>query len=165
MNKQPGTSGLIFNEPNLWDKSRRGRCAISLPKADVDRVELDQNLTQEAPELPQLSELDVVRHYTRLSQWNFGVDSGMYPLGSCTMKYNPKTNEVQAARQGFAAAHPLAGDEFSQGALKLMYNLEQYLGSITGFDAVTLQPAAGAHGELAGMLMIHAFHAKKGKQS
>jgi len=164
MNRQPGTSGLIFNEPNLWDKSRRGRCAISLPKADVDRVELDQNLTQEAPELPQLSELDVVRHYTRLSQWNFGVDSGMYPLGSCTMKYNPKTNEVQAARQGFAAAHPLAGDEFSQGALKLMYNLEQYLGSITGFDAVTLQPAAGAHGEFTGMLMIHAFHAKKGKQ-
>ena len=164
MNKQPGTSGLIFNEPNLWDKSRRGRCAISLPKADVYRVELDQNLTQKAPELPQLSELDVVRHYTRLSQWNFGVDSGMYPLGSCTMKYNPKTNEVQAARQGFAATHPLAGDEFSQGALKLMYNLEQYLGSITGFDAVTLQPAAGAHGELAGMLMIHAFHAKKGKQ-
>ncbi len=164
MKRQPGTSGLIFNEPNLWDKSRRGRCAISLPKADVDRVELDQNLTEEAPELPQLSELDVVRHYTRLSQWNFGVDSGMYPLGSCTMKYNPKTNEVQAARQGFAAAHPLAGDEFSQGALKLMYNLEQYLGSITGFDAVTLQPAAGAHGELACMLMIHAFHAKKGKQ-
>ena len=164
MNRQPGTSGLIFNEPNLWDKSRRGRCAISLPKADVDRVELDQNLTQEAPELPQLSELDVVRHYTRLSQWNFGVDSGMYPLGSCTMKYNPKTNEVQAARQGFAAAHPLAGDEFSQGGLKLMYNLEQYLGSITGFDAVTLQPAAGAHGEFTGMLMIHAFHAKKGKQ-
>ena len=164
MKRQPGTSGLIFNEPNLWDKSRRGRCAISLPKADVDRVELDQNLTEEAPELPQLSELDVVRHYTRLSQWNFGVDSGMYPLGSCTMKYNPKTNEVQAARQGFAAAHPLAGDEFSQGALKLMFNLEQYLGSITGFDAVTLQPAAGAHGELAGMLMIHAFHAKKGKQ-
>ncbi|MDA3919023.1 MAG: aminomethyl-transferring glycine dehydrogenase subunit GcvPB [Deltaproteobacteria bacterium] len=164
MNRHPGTSGLIFNEPNLWEKSRRGRCAISLPKADVDRVELDQNLTEEAPELPQLSELDVVRHYTRLSQWNFGVDSGMYPLGSCTMKYNPKTNEVQAARQGFAAAHPLAGDEYSQGALKLMYNLEQYLGSITGFDAVTLQPAAGAHGELAGMLMIHAFHAKKGKQ-
>jgi len=164
MNKQPGTSGLIFNEPNLWDKSRKGRCAISLPKADVARVELDQNLTGDAPELPQLSELDVVRHYTRLSQWNFGVDSGMYPLGSCTMKYNPKTNEVQAARQGFAAAHPLAGDGYSQGALKLMYNLEQYLGSITGYDAVTLQPAAGAHGELAGMLMIHAYHAKKGKQ-
>ncbi len=164
MNQQPGTSGLIFNEPLLWDKSRKGRCAISLPRQDVDRAELDASLTGDAPELPQLSELDVARHYTRLSQWNFGVDSGMYPLGSCTMKYNPKTNEVQAARQGFAGAHPFAGDEFSQGALKLMFNLEQYLAAITGFDAVTLQPAAGAHGELAGMLMIYAYHAKSGKQ-
>lgn len=164
MIKQPGTSGLIFNEPLLWDKSRKGRCAMSLPKADVERAVLDKSLTGDAPELPQLSELDVVRHYTRLSQWNFGVDSGMYPLGSCTMKYNPKTNEVQAARQGFAGAHPLSGDEFSQGALKLMYTLEQYLAKITGFDAVTLQPAAGAHGELTGMLVIHAYHAKKGKQ-
>ncbi len=164
MNKQPGTKGLIFNEPQLWEKSREGRCAVSLPKADVERAELAASLTGNAPDLPQLSELDVVRHYTRLSQWNFGVDSGMYPLGSCTMKYNPKTNEVQAARQGFAGAHPLVGEEFSQGALKLMHDLEQALGEITGFPAVTLQPAAGAHGELAGMLMIHAFHAKKGKQ-
>jgi len=164
MNKQPGTSGLIFNEPLLWDKSREGRCAVSLPKPDVERADLEKDLIGDAPELPQLSELDVVRHYTRLSQWNFGVDSGMYPLGSCTMKYNPKTNEVQAARQGFASAHPFAGEEFSQGALKLMYNLEQYLAKLTGFDAVTLQPAAGAHGELAGMLMIHAYHAKMGKQ-
>ncbi|MDA3788494.1 MAG: aminomethyl-transferring glycine dehydrogenase subunit GcvPB [Desulfobacula sp.] len=164
MNQQPGTSGLIFNEPLLWDKSCDGRCAMSLPKSDVERAPLDENLTGDAPQLPQLSELDVVRHYTRLSQWNFGVDSGMYPLGSCTMKYNPKTNEVQAALQGFASAHPLSGDESSQGALKLMYNLEQYLAQITGFNAVTLQPAAGAHGELAGMLMIHAYFAKKGKQ-
>jgi len=164
MEKLPGTKGLIFNEPQLWEKSREGRCAVSLPKADVERSELDPNLTGNAPDLPQLSEQDVVRHYTRLSQWNFGVDSGMYPLGSCTMKYNPKTNEVQAARQGFAGAHPLAGEEFSQGALKLMYDLEQALGEITGFPAVTLQPAAGAHGELTGMLMIHAYHAKKGKQ-
>ncbi len=164
MNQQPGTSGLIFNEPLLWEKSREGRCAMSLPKNDVKRSDLDPSLTGDAPDLPQLSELDIARHYTRLSQWNFGVDSGMYPLGSCTMKYNPKTNEVQAARQGFAGAHPLAGDEFSQGALKLMYNLEQYLANLTGFKAVTLQPAAGAHGELAGMLMIHAYHAKKGKQ-
>ncbi|WDP93107.1 MAG: aminomethyl-transferring glycine dehydrogenase subunit GcvPB [Desulfobacter sp.] len=154
----------MFNEPQLWEKSREGRCAISLPRADVQRAELDPALTGDAPELPQLSELDVVRHFTRLSQWNFGVDSGMYPLGSCTMKYNPKTNEVQAARQGFASAHPLAGEEFSQGALKLMYDLEQSLGEITGFPAVTLQPAAGAHGELAGILMIHAYHAKQGKQ-
>jgi len=164
MNQQPGTSGLIFNEPLLWNKSRKGRCAMSLPKSDVKRAVLDKELTGEIPDLPQLSELDVVRHYTRLSQWNFGVDSGMYPLGSCTMKYNPKTNEVQAARQGFAGAHPFAGDEFSQGALKLMHNLEQFLAKITGFDAVTLQPAAGAHGELSGMLMIHAYHEKKGKQ-
>ncbi len=162
--KQPGTSGLIFNEPELWDKSREGRCAISLPRAEVERVPLDPALTGDAPELPQLSELDVVRHFTRLSQWNFGVDSGMYPLGSCTMKYNPKINEVQAARQGFAAAHPLVGDEFSQGALKLMYELEQTLAEITGFPAVTLQPAAGAHGELTGILIIHAYHAKMGKQ-
>jgi glycine cleavage system P protein (glycine dehydrogenase) subunit 2 len=164
MTKRPGTHGLIFNEPQLWEKSRNGRCAVSLPKPDVEQTQLPQHLVGEAPDLPQLSELDVVRHYTRLSQWNFGVDSGMYPLGSCTMKYNPKTNEVQAARQGFAGAHPLAGDEFSQGALKLMYDLEQLLAEITGFPAVTVQPAAGAHGELTGMLMIHAFHAKKGKQ-
>jgi len=161
---KPGTTGLIFNEPELWEKSREGRCGISMPRSDVPRADLDPALIDEAPELPQLSELDVVRHFTRLSQWNFCIDSGMYPLGSCTMKYNPKTNEVQAARKGFVVAHPLAGDEFSQGALKLMYELEQLLGEITGFPAVTLQPAAGAHGELAGMLMIHAWHAKQGKQ-
>nr|NJM01527.1 aminomethyl-transferring glycine dehydrogenase subunit GcvPB [Desulfobacula sp.] len=164
MIQQPGTSGLIFNEPLLWEKSRKGRCAMSLPRPDVEPCPLDADLTGEAPNLPELSELDVVRHYTRLSQWNFGVDSGMYPLGSCTMKYNPKTNEVQAGRQGFAGAHPLSGDEFSQGALALMYQLEQSLAKITGFQAVTLQPAAGAHGELCGMLMIHAFHAKNGRQ-
>jgi glycine dehydrogenase subunit 2 len=164
MTQRPGTHGLIFNEPQLWEKSREGRCAVSLPKPDVEHSKLDDHLVGEAPNLPQLSELDVVRHYTRLSQWNFGVDSGMYPLGSCTMKYNPKINEIQAARQGFAGAHPLAGGEFSQGALKLMYDLEHLLGEITGFPAVTVQPAAGAHGELAGMLIIHAYHAKRGKQ-
>ena len=104
MIQQPGTSGLIFNEPLLWEKSRKGRCAMSLPRPDVEKSPLDADLTGDAPNLPELSELDVVRHYTRLSQWNFGVDSGMYPLGSCTMKYNPKTNEVQAGRQGFAGA-------------------------------------------------------------
>ncbi|WDP88138.1 MAG: aminomethyl-transferring glycine dehydrogenase subunit GcvPB [Desulfobacter sp.] len=154
----------MFNEPQLWEKSRDGRCAISLPKQDVETSPLGEELTGDAPDLPQLSELDVVRHFTRLSQWNFGVDSGMYPLGSCTMKYNPKTNEVQAARQGFAGAHPLAGEEFSQGALKLMHELEQCLGEIAGLPGVTLQPAAGAHGELCGMLVIHAYHAKNGKQ-
>lgn len=164
MKTLPGTSGLKFNEPLIWEKSKKGRCAISLPKSDVKRALLDKNLTGAPPPLPELYELDVIRHFVRLSQWNFGIDSGMYPLGSCTMKYNPKTNEVQAARTGFAAAHPLAGEQFSQGALKLMYDLEKYLAEITGFQAVTLQPAAGAHGELAGMLMIHAYHEKKGKQ-
>ena len=164
MISRPGTSGLIFKEAMIWDKSRDGRCGISIPTQDVDRAEMSADLVGDAPNLPQLSELDVVRHYTRLSQWNFGVDSGMYPLGSCTMKYNPKTNEVQAARQGFAGAHPLAGESFSQGALKLMYHLEELLAEITGMKAVSLQPAAGAHGELAGMLVIHAYHAKQGRQ-
>lgn len=162
--QQTAASGLIFKEPFLWENSRDGRCAMSIPTQDVEHSPLDPELVGESPELPQLSELDVVRHYTRLSQWNFGVDSGMYPLGSCTMKYNPKTNEVQASRSGFAGAHPLLDEDLSQGALELIYNLEQYLAEITGMDAVTLQPAAGAHGELAGMLAIHAYHAKKGHQ-
>jgi len=159
-----GTSGLIFKEALLWEKSRKGRCAFSIPTRDVPAAELDPELVGDAPDLPQLGEFDVVRHYTRLSQWNFGLDSGMYPLGSCTMKYNPKTNEVQAARPGFAGAHPMIDDELSQGALELLYNLEQYLAEITGMAATTLQPAAGAHGELTGMLVIHAYHEKQGHQ-
>ncbi|MCK5348163.1 MAG: aminomethyl-transferring glycine dehydrogenase subunit GcvPB, partial [Desulfobacula sp.] len=162
MNQQPGTSGLIFNEPLLWDKSRAGRCAVSLPKSDVDRVKPDKNLMGDTPELPQLSELDVVRHYTRLSQWNFGVDSGMYPLGSCTMKYNPKTNERQVSLPGFAGAHPLLPAELSQGVLKILFELERYLAEITGLPAVTLQPSAGSQGELAGMLIFNAYHQSKG---
>ncbi|MDY0221926.1 MAG: aminomethyl-transferring glycine dehydrogenase subunit GcvPB [Desulfobacterium sp.] len=164
MSGKIGTGGLIFNEPLMWEKSREGRCGISIPTQDVPEATMDAALTNEGPDLPQVSELDVVRHYTRLSQWNFGVDSGMYPLGSCTMKYNPKTNEVQAARPGFTGAHPMVSQELSQGAMELMYNLEQELAEITGMDAVTLQPAAGAHGELTGMLVIHGFHAKNGKQ-
>ena len=103
-----------------------------------------------------------MRHYTRLSTWNFGVDTGMYPLGSCTMKYNPKTNERQASLPGFAGAHPLLPTNLQQGALKLISELEQYLAEITGMDAVTLQPAAGAQGELTGMLLMHAYHQSKG---
>ena len=164
MTDTTGTGGLIFKEDLLWEKSREGRCAFSIPNSDVPRAQLDAELLGEAPELPQLSEFDVVRHYTRLSQWNFGLDSGMYPLGSCTMKYNPKTNEVQAARPGFAGAHPMIDDELSQGALEMLYNLENYLAELTGMAATTLQPAAGAHGELTGMLVIHAFHEKQGHQ-
>ncbi|MGB5985789.1 MAG: aminomethyl-transferring glycine dehydrogenase subunit GcvPB, partial [Desulfobacterales bacterium] len=162
--KEPvGTTGLIFNEPLLWEKGAKGRSGFSLPKRDVDPQPLDEALKGEGPDFPDLSELDVVRHFTRLSQWNFGVDSGMYPLGSCTMKYNPKINERQAALPGFAGAHPLLPESLSQGALKLMYDLERYLAEITGLPAVTLQPAAGSHGELAGMMVIAACLKSKGQ--
>ena len=164
MKESVGATGLIMNEPLLWEKGRKGRSGFSLPLRDVESVPLDQELRGEGPDLPDLSEVDVVRHYTRLSQWNFGVDTGMYPLGSCTMKYSPKTNERQAGLPGFAEAHPLLPASLSQGTLKMMFELEQYLAEITGMDATTLQPAAGAHGELTGMLLIHAFHKSKGSQ-
>ena len=161
MKKFPGDSGLVFNEPLLWERGKRGRSGMSLPRRDVDSSPLDEGLTGEGPDFPGLSEIDVVRHYTRLSQWNFGVDSGMYPLGSCTMKYNPKINEKMAGLPGFAGAHPLLPSELSQGALRLMSELKRFLAEITGMDAVSLQPAAGSHGELAGMLIFHAYHKSK----
>jgi len=162
MKESLGTTGLILDESLLWEKGKKGRCGFSLPRRDVESSPLDQKLTGEGPDFPDLSEVDIVRHYTRLSQWNFGVDTGMYPLGSCTMKYSPKTNEKQASLSGFTGAHPLLPASLCQGALKMIFELEQYLGEITGMDAATLQPAAGAHGELTGMLLIHAFHKKKG---
>ena len=161
MKKSLLTTGLVLNEPLLWEKGKSGRCGFSLPRRDVANYHLNQELLDEGPDFPDLSELDVVRHYTRLSSWNFSVDTGMYPLGSCTMKYNPKTNEKQAARPGFAGAHPLLPSDLSQGALKLMYELEKFLVEITGLDAATLQPAAGAHGELTGMLIFHSYHKSK----
>ena len=162
--KEIGTTGLVFNEKFLWEKSSPGRTGMSIPESDVERSPLDPSLLGDGPELPDLSEIDVVRHFTRLSQWNYGVDSGTYPLGSCTMKYNPKTNERQAALPGFTGAHPLLPAELSQGALQLMFELQQYLAEITGLPAVTLQPAAGAHGEMTGMLLVHAYHKQQGKQ-
>ncbi|MGD8944452.1 MAG: aminomethyl-transferring glycine dehydrogenase subunit GcvPB, partial [Desulfobacterales bacterium] len=107
MKETLGTTGLIFNEPLLWEKGKKGRSGFSLPRRDVAEHPVDKKLEGPGPDFPDLSEVDVVRHYIRLSQWNFSVDSGMYPLGSCTMKYNPKTNEVQSARSGLAQAHPL----------------------------------------------------------
>ena len=106
----------------------------------------------------------MVRHYTRLSQWNFGVDTGLYPLGSCTMKYNPKINEKHAAAPEITTAHPMLSAEQSQGTLKLMYELQNYLAIITGMDSVSVQPAAGAHGELAGMLIFAAYHKSRGSK-
>jgi glycine dehydrogenase subunit 2 len=162
--KEPiGTTGLILNEPLLWEKGSPGRMGMSIPESDVPAARTDSDLVGDGPDFPDLGELDVVRHYTRLSTWNFGVDTGMYPLGSCTMKYNPKTNERQAALPGFASAHPLLPTALSQGALKLYYELQAYLAEITGLPAVTLQPAAGSHGELTGMMIFHAYHQSLGK--
>ena len=123
MKKSLGTTGLVLNEPLLWEKGCKGRMGISIPVSDVETSTLDPALAGEGPDFPDLSEVDVVRHYTRLSTWNFGVDTGMYPLGSCTMKYNPKTNERQARLPGLAAAHPLLPPELAQGALEMMYKL------------------------------------------
>jgi glycine dehydrogenase subunit 2 len=159
-----GTNGLIFNEPLLWEKGAKGRQGFSLPPRDIEHCPIEDELRGEGPDFPDLSEPDVVRHFTRLSQWNFGVDNGMYPLGSCTMKYNPKTNERQAALPGFAEAHPLLPQALSRGALKMMFDLQRYLSEITGLPAVSLQPAAGSHGELAGMMVISAYLKSKGQK-
>ena len=121
-------------------------------------------LRQQPPRLPEMSEFDVVRHYTRLSRLNFSLDTHFYPLGSCTMKYNPRTNERQAATPALAAAHPMLADELGQGALRLLFELQGMLARITGLDAVSVQPAAGAHGELTGMLIFHAYHRHRGSQ-
>ncbi len=162
MNEFVGTQGLILNEPLLWERGRQGRTGYSLPTRDVDPAPLDAAVAGEGPDFPDLSEVEIVRHYTRLSQWNYGVDSGMYPLGSCTMKYNPKTNERQAALPGFAGSHPLVPSELCQGALQLIYELEHHLAHVSGLDAVSVQPAAGAQGELAGMLIFAAYHRDQG---
>ncbi|KAF2955420.1 aminomethyl-transferring glycine dehydrogenase subunit GcvPB [Marinitoga sp. 38H-ov] len=142
----------------LYEKSKKGRTAFSLPKLDVPemKIELENELLRkEEPNLPQVSELEVVRHYNELERKNHSVDSGFYPLGSCTMKYNPMLNEETASM--FNNIHPYLDEEHVQGALELMYNLQKYLAEITGMDAVTLQPAAGAHGELAGMLIVRKY--------
>ena len=162
-----GTRGLVFNEPLIFDRSVPGRVAYSLPPSDVpeekpERLIPRKFLRKEIAGFPEVSELDVVRHFTRLSQWNFGIDLGMYPLGSCTMKYNPRVNEDAARLPGFARAHPYQPEELSQGALQLMYELAEYLAQIAAMDAASLQPAAGAHGELTGMLLIRAYHVSKG---
>jgi glycine dehydrogenase subunit 2 len=151
----------------IFEVSTPGRVGFSLPEMDVP--ELDVNgllpagyLREEEPQLPEVSELDIMRHYTALSRRNHGVDSGFYPLGSCTMKYNPKINENVARYNGFAHIHPLQDESSVQGALELLYDLQQHLKEITGMDEVTLQPAAGAHGEWTGLMMIRAYHEANG---
>ncbi|TYS40183.1 aminomethyl-transferring glycine dehydrogenase subunit GcvPB [Bacillus infantis] len=155
------------DQPLIFEISKPGRTGYSLPDLDVPEVDLAEllpegYLREEEPELPEVSELDIMRHYTALSKRNHGVDSGFYPLGSCTMKYNPKINENVARFNGFAHIHPLQEESSVQGALELMYDLQEHLIEITGMDEVTLQPAAGAHGEWTGLMMIRAFHEANG---
>lgn len=151
----------------IFEVSREGRTGYNLPTPTVPEVDLESLLPatmirKEVAELPEVSELDVVRHYTALSTRNHGVDSGFYPLGSCTMKYNPKVNEDMARLPGIAHIHPLQPVETIQGALELMVDLQEQLAEITGMDEVTLQPAAGAHGEWTGLMLIKAFHERNG---
>ena len=162
---------IVNPEKTLFELSSPGRQAWSLPELDVPDLGHNPDSTAELgyvprPDngLPELSEIDVARHYTRLSIMNHHVDKGFYPLGSCTMKYNPKVNEAASRLPGFTGLHPLEPDTLTQGALRLMYELAQMLAQITGFDAVTLQPAAGAHGELTGIMMIRKYFEKRGEQ-
>ena len=157
-----------MSEPLIFELSSPGRCASTFPACDVpvkplaDLLPAD-SLRDSPPNLPEVSEVDVVRHYTRLSTLNYHPDRAMYPLGSCTIKHNPKINEDLAALPGFARLHPFQADDTCQGAIRLLYELSEYLAEIAGMDAVTLQPAAGAHGELTGLMMMRAYHEHRGK--
>jgi glycine dehydrogenase subunit 2 len=161
--------GTTYEEPLLFERSRDGRRGYQLPELDVPPADPVTTLGAERvrddrTDLPELSEVDVVRHFTRLSTWNAAVDLGLYPLGSCTMKYNPKINERLARLPGFAQAHPLQPEALSQGFLELAWTLERHLAEVSGMDRVSLQPAAGAQGELAGIMMIRAYHDKRGEK-
>uniref|UniRef100_UPI00406BFE7F aminomethyl-transferring glycine dehydrogenase subunit GcvPB n=1 Tax=Paenisporosarcina sp. FSL H8-0542 TaxID=2921401 RepID=UPI00406BFE7F len=165
--KKWGLSVHKDNQPLIFEITKEGRVGYSLPDLDIPEVDLstllpEGLLREEAAELPEVSELDIMRHYTALSKRNHGVDSGFYPLGSCTMKYNPKINESIARFPGFANIHPLQDEETVQGAMELMYDLQEHLIEITGMDDLTLQPAAGAHGEWTALMMIRAFHEANG---
>lgn len=153
---------IVRDEPLLFEISSPGKQAYQLPELDVPPVNPEQvlgkqNLREDIEGFPEVSEVEVIRHFTRLSSWNYGIDLGAYPLGSCTMKYNPRVNELVASLEGFRWPHPYAPEELVQGCLEVMAQLEQFLAEITGMDAFTLQPAAGAHGELTGLLIIRAY--------
>jgi glycine dehydrogenase subunit 2 len=161
------TRGIQFREPPIFERGAPGRSGASLPALDVPPVEPSAafgSLARKTPAgLPEVSEPEAFRHFVRLSQWNYCIDSQFYPLGSCTMKFNPKINEWAARLPGFARLHPLAPDKFAQGALEITYRLERLLAEIAGMDFVSLQPAAGAQGELTGLMMIRAYHGSKGR--
>ena len=154
------------NEGLLFERSSPGKRAYKLPPLDVPAVDagelLGRSVRRERAELPELSEIELIRHFTRLSTWNDAIDLGMYPLGSCTMKYNPRVNEFVARIEGLAEAHPYRPDGFAQGILEVIELLQRCLLEITGMDAITLQPAAGAHGEFTGILLTRAWHESQG---
>ncbi len=152
-----------MTEPLIYEISRPGRRAVSLPACDVPESPLPLDALRDELPMPEVSEVDVIRHYTRLSQLNHAIDTGFYPLGSCTMKYNPKVNEVAARLPGFAMLHPLQPEESVQGAMALIHGLQELLAEIAGFAAVTLQPAAGAHGELTGVLIMRKYLYDRGE--
>ena len=157
------TQHLSQNEGLIFDRSQTGRVGYRLPKLDVETTNLDDILplelrrTDDLEGVPEVSEVDVIRHFTRISTWNYSIDLGIYPLGSCTMKYNSRLNEKTVRIAGFTGLHPLAPEQESQGALELVYKLQEDLAEITGLPGVTLQPAAGAQGEMTGVMLIRAF--------
>jgi glycine dehydrogenase subunit 2 len=165
--KLQAAQGAQFVEPPIFEQGAPGRSAVSLPALDVPGVDpalhYGSRARQEQAHLPEVSEPEVVRHFVRMSQSNFSIDSNFYPLGSCTMKHNPKVNEWAARLQGFARLHPMTPDSVAQGALELMYRLRLILATIVGLDEVNLQPAAGAQGELTGLMMMRAYHAAQGR--
>src|SRR5438477_4417540 len=156
------------NTKTIYERSREGRRAFTPPPTDVPDTPLEDLLPKdairaEAPNLPEISEPEIVRHYNRLSKRNFDLDTGFYPLGSCTMKHNPKLNERVAALPGHARLHPLQDPRYAQGALELMWRLERALAEIAGLPHISLQPSAGSQGELAGLLLTRAYHEDRGE--
>src|SRR6202453_4440409 len=159
-------SHVSQNEGLIFEKSSPGKNAYKMPPLDVPAVDAEKVLGEAARTdlglMPELSEIEIIRHFTRLSTWNYAIDLGMYPLGSCTMKYNPRVNEFVARLEGIAEAHPYQPESLSQGALEVIRLLQSCLLEITGMDAITLQPAAGAHGEFTGILLTRAWHESQG---
>src|SRR6266498_1733993 len=157
------SSHISLNEQLIFERSQQGRIGYRLPPLDVDETPVDEILApalrrdDDLAGLPEVSEVDVIRHFVRMSTWNYSIDLGMYPLGSCTMKYNSRLNEKVARINTFANLHPLAEEQDAQGALQVIYELQGCLSEITGLPGVSLQPAAGAHGEMTGVMMIRAF--------
>ena len=160
------TRNVSQNEGLIFEKSSPGKAAWKLPPLDVPDVDTGELLgpleRKHLGNMPEVSEIEIIRHFTRLSTWNYAIDLGMYPLGSCTMKYNPRVNEVVSRLDGLANGHPYQPEKISQGALRIIKTLSDCLIEITGMDAITLQPAAGAHGEFTGLLMVRAYHEAKG---